>query len=49
MSRVEEVVLGVILLVMTLFIALCALAISPWLWIAVALLVRANLIHWGLT
>lgn len=48
MGRIEEIILGAILLAMTIVIALCALAISPLLWLAVAMLVRANLIYWGL-
>ncbi len=49
MGWVESFVLGAILLAMTFVIALCALAVSPLLWIPTAILVWANLTYWGLT
>jgi hypothetical protein len=49
MGRIESFMLGAILLTMTLVIILCALAISPLLWIPATMLAWANLTYWGLT
>ena len=49
MGRIEGFICGAVLLAMTLVIVLCALVISPLLWVPVATLAWANLTYWGLT